>query len=29
VEAFRKLPLPAASQKKVLWENCRRLYGLS
>jgi predicted TIM-barrel fold metal-dependent hydrolase len=28
IEAFRKLPLSAASQKKILWDNCRRLYGL-
>jgi predicted TIM-barrel fold metal-dependent hydrolase len=29
VEAFRRLPLSAASQKKVLGDNCRRLYALS
>jgi predicted TIM-barrel fold metal-dependent hydrolase len=28
IEAFRKLPLSPASQKKILWDNCRRLYGL-
>jgi predicted TIM-barrel fold metal-dependent hydrolase len=28
VEAFRKLPLSEASQKKILWDNCRRLYAL-
>jgi predicted TIM-barrel fold metal-dependent hydrolase len=29
VEAFRRLPLSPASQKRILWDNCRRLYGLS
>ena len=29
IEAFRKLPLSPASQKRILWDNCRRLYGLA
>jgi uncharacterized protein len=28
VEAFMKLPLSKSSQRKVLWENCARFYGL-
>jgi len=28
VEAFMKLPLPATSQKKILWDNFSRLYDL-
>jgi predicted TIM-barrel fold metal-dependent hydrolase len=28
VEAFTKLPLSAASQKKILWDNFSRLYDL-
>jgi predicted TIM-barrel fold metal-dependent hydrolase len=28
VEAFRQLPLSPESQRKILWDNCRRLYGL-
>ena len=29
VEAFTKLPLSAASQKKILWDNFSRLYDLT
>jgi predicted TIM-barrel fold metal-dependent hydrolase len=28
VAAFLQLPLSAASQRKILWDNCRRLYAL-
>jgi predicted TIM-barrel fold metal-dependent hydrolase len=28
IAAFRKLPLSPEAQRKILWENCRRLYGL-
>lgn len=28
VAAFRTLPLSADSQRKILWQNCRRLYAL-
>jgi predicted TIM-barrel fold metal-dependent hydrolase len=28
IEAFRKLPLSPAAQRKILWDNCRRLYAL-
>jgi uncharacterized protein len=28
VETFFKLPLNEAAQRKVLWKNCTRLYGL-
>jgi predicted TIM-barrel fold metal-dependent hydrolase len=28
VEAFLRLPLSEASQRKILWDNTRRLYGL-
>jgi predicted TIM-barrel fold metal-dependent hydrolase len=28
VEHFRKLPLSEASQRKILWGNCARLYAL-
>ena len=28
VESFFKLPLSEGSQRKVLWDNCARLYGL-
>jgi predicted TIM-barrel fold metal-dependent hydrolase len=28
VAAFRRLPLSPDSQRKILWENCRRLYAL-
>jgi predicted TIM-barrel fold metal-dependent hydrolase len=28
IEAFKKLPLSVASQKKILWDNCARLYAL-
>jgi predicted TIM-barrel fold metal-dependent hydrolase len=28
IEAFRALPIPPDAQRRVLWGNCRRLYGL-
>jgi uncharacterized protein len=28
VQAFRKLPLSPEAQRKILWDNCRRLYAL-
>ena len=28
VEAFRELPLPDASKRKILWDNWARLYGV-
>jgi predicted TIM-barrel fold metal-dependent hydrolase len=28
IEAFKKLPLSATSQKKILWDNCAKLYSL-
>ncbi len=28
-ELFLKLPIPEASKRKILWDNCARLYGLS
>lgn len=28
IEEFRKLPLSESSQRKILWDNCRRLYQL-
>ncbi len=29
VEGFLQLPIPDASKKKTLWDNCARLYGLT
>jgi predicted TIM-barrel fold metal-dependent hydrolase len=29
VEAFRELPLPDASKRKILWDNWARLYGVA
>jgi uncharacterized protein len=29
VDAFRELPLPEASKKKILWDNWGRLYGVA
>jgi predicted TIM-barrel fold metal-dependent hydrolase len=28
VEEFLKLPIPDASKRKILWDNCARFYGL-
>jgi predicted TIM-barrel fold metal-dependent hydrolase len=28
IEAFRALPIPPEAQRRILWDNCRRLYGL-
>jgi predicted TIM-barrel fold metal-dependent hydrolase len=27
-ELFLKLPIPDESKRKILWDNCARLYGI-
>jgi predicted TIM-barrel fold metal-dependent hydrolase len=29
VDEFLDLPIPEASKRKILWDNCARLYGIS